>query len=491
MLIHERAKLASILQTTADELDIPDYVYEDATLKYEDVADHLAADDSDLLPYSPKIYAQGSFRLGTVVQPYGRDDEYDIDLVCQLEIKKESITQEDLKAKVGKRLKARMDLSKILKPSRRCWLLDYPATTGMSSFHMDVLPSIPNLERLPTGILLTDTELARWQKSNPIAYADWFYRRMEVVFQKRRMVIAESLKADVDDVPNWRVKTPLQRCIQILKRHRDIYFEHKAEQKPVSIILTTLAAHAYNNEEDIFDALQSITKRMPDYIERRNGIWWVQNPVDDGENFADKWNEYPERRIAFMQWLEKVEADFSEVSKAEGIEGGLELLNESLGRGTMDKVATQLGVKRGGLLAIAKRALAMIPPLGNTSHAQSPGFYMSIRPEYSVTVSAGVYFKRGQKTGKFLWAMGDKPVPKNVWLKFKAKTNVPSPYSIRWQVVNTGDEALGDPRGEFSGDGHVKWETTKYRGTHYVEAFVLNHNNVCVARSGKVLVKVR
>lgn len=82
MLLNDRAKLSSILQKISDNLDIPGYAYEDATLKYEDVAEHLAAEDSDLFSYEPSIYVQGSFRLGTMVQPCGREDEYDIDLVC-------------------------------------------------------------------------------------------------------------------------------------------------------------------------------------------------------------------------------------------------------------------------------------------------------------------------------------------------------------------------------------------------------------------------
>ncbi len=224
MLLNEREKLTSILQTTAEVLDIPDHVYEDATLKYEDVGEHLSVDDSELCQYKPQIYPQGSFRLGTVVRPIGREDEYDIDLVCQLDIPKENITQKDLKDKVGRQLKAREDLGKIIEPSRRCWTLNYPAEAGMPNFHMDVLPSIPNQERPPTGILLTDTELTRWQKSNPIAYADWFRKRMEDIFKARKAALAESMRASVEEVPDWRVKTPLQRAVQILKRHRDIYW---------------------------------------------------------------------------------------------------------------------------------------------------------------------------------------------------------------------------------------------------------------------------
>jgi hypothetical protein len=61
---------------------------------------------------------------------------------------KESTTQKDLKDMVGKRLKDNPGFAKILGPSRRCWNLDYP-----HQFHMDVLPSIANVEQLPDGIL--------------------------------------------------------------------------------------------------------------------------------------------------------------------------------------------------------------------------------------------------------------------------------------------------------------------------------------------------
>ena len=66
--------------------------------------------------------------------------------------------------------------------------------------------------------------------------------------------------------------------------------------------------------------------------------------------------------------------------------------------------------------------------------------------------------------------------------------------SVKWQVVNTGTEALAaeQPRGDFyesdEPEKGVRWETTAYRGTHWVEAFVIK-DGVCVARSGKFLVK--
>ena len=490
MLIDDRTRLAAILQATADTLDIPDHVYEDATLKYEDVGDHLAADDSSLRAYDPQIYVQGSFRLGTVVRPYGHEDDYDIDLVCQLGIRKESISQDELKSKVGERLKARDDLARILEPSRRCWTLNYADDAGKPAFHMDVLPSIPNLEKLPSGILLTDTELTRWQKSNPVAFADWFRKRMEVVFVARRSALAELMAASVEDVPEWRVKTPLQRCVQILKRHRDVHFEKSPDIKPVSVIITTLAAHAYNNEDDIYDALTGIVSRMHFFIENRNGTWWVQNPVDDGENFADKWNEYPERREAFVGWLRKVSTDLSLLSKSANLTDGLKLLKGVLGRQAIDRVAAGFATSGSNQFPVVQQPA--VPALGDYKHAQTPKWPMA--PTHRVKVSKAVYRK---KASKRLWTFGESPVPKKVWIKFSAQTNAPAPYRIEWQIVNTGAEAInaGQPRGEFQSSEPdaqgVRWESTSFSGTHWVEAFVINPSGTCVARSGRVFIKVR
>lgn len=103
MFSREQQELGKILEAIAEELDIPDSKYEDATKKYEAVGDWLGRSTSTLFPFKPKIFAQGSFRLGTCVKPLGQD-EYDIDLVCKLQIKPNS-NQKDIYNLVGNRLK--------------------------------------------------------------------------------------------------------------------------------------------------------------------------------------------------------------------------------------------------------------------------------------------------------------------------------------------------------------------------------------------------
>lgn len=89
---------------------------------------------------------------------------------------------------------------------------------------------------------------------------------------KRALAQRERITASVDDIPDYKVKTPLQRSIQLLKRHRDCMFANDAEHKPISIIIMTLSAHAYNEEPTISAALQSILTSMDRYIEDRDGI---------------------------------------------------------------------------------------------------------------------------------------------------------------------------------------------------------------------------
>ncbi|HCS77937.1 MAG TPA: hypothetical protein DIW05_09720 [Syntrophaceae bacterium] len=494
------SELDKLLINTASILDIPDHVYEDATLKYEDVGNWLGAEDSELFNYAPDIYVQGSFRLGTVVRPISAKDEYDIDLVCHLSINKENISQKDLKEMVGMRLKKRKDLAEILKPSRRCWILEYPTGNHMPNFHMDILPAIPNIARQPTGILLTDTELKLWQKSNPKAYADWFYERMKVIFQERRAAFAESIQANIEDVPAWQVKTPLQTAVQILKRHRDIYFLDKQDLKPVSIIITTLAALSYENQPSVYDALIGIMQKIETnwgkkgFVEYRNGKWWVANPVDDDENFADKWNEYPARRESFLAWLKKVQRDLNAAITSRNFNESAETLAPVLGRSTIARAAQNIGRPISSTALVPMAETIQVPALGDTRHCQASQWPEKLT--YKANVSASIHLKE-YSAKKKLWDLTNRSVPKNIWLRFLVKTNVPQPYDVRWQVVNTGREALeaDQLRGDFynsntSNNNCVRWEHTSYVGTHWVEAFIIK-NGSCVARSGRKLVKIR
>ncbi|WP_405141979.1 nucleotidyltransferase [Sphaerisporangium sp. NBC_01403] len=300
-----------LLDGAVETLDITPHLHRLAVERYEEVGTWLAEHGSS----GWRIYPQGSFLLGTVVRPNTKTGEYDIDLVCRLPLSRESVTQEWLKQRVGDQLTAYLiwkkeqrqtDGPKDLEPRRRCWTLGYPG------FHLDVLPTIPDTDHPPTGILLTDKNLWKWQHSNPIGYAAWFQGQSDL---SRR--IEEKRHANVAHVPVWRARSTLQRVVQILKWHSMLVFAKDIDNRPPSILITTLAGRAYSGESDLFTAVRNVLAGMTDFIEKRNDKWWVPNPAHKEENFTDKWNEYPERREAFLGWYDQIATTIGDLARME------------------------------------------------------------------------------------------------------------------------------------------------------------------------------
>ena len=373
-----RNEFKRFLQGLAESLDISETQYEAAVKHYDAIGDWLNKEDSPIYVYDPQIFPQGSFRLGTMIKPINDADKYDIDLVCEMiRLGKDRATQKQLKDMVGDRLKSNERYRKMLEEKNRCWRLQYADSTR---FHMDILPAIPDhdingITRMiganlaATAILITDKALREWQRSNPVGYAEWFKERMRVQFNAQRMLLAESIRANVEDVPEYKVKTPLQRSIQILKRHRDIMFESNQDDRPISIIISTLAARAYSNEADLLDALQNIVNKMPNLIERdEQGNALVANPVNPLENFADKWKKHPKRETKFRQWLHQVRADMDAALHAESLREMTEGLKPRFGDRIVNEAASKTFPTHYG----AASAAASVAPIINISRPSKP-----------------------------------------------------------------------------------------------------------------------
>lgn len=292
-----------------------------------------------------RIFAQGSFRLGTVTRRVNGDIDIDIDCVAVRDIDRSSITQEELKEEVGRAVKAyarRPDSgSPIVTESDRCWTLSWP---GM---HLDVLPAIPVFASLE-GLLITDKSVRTWQHSNPEGYANWFHGRMAVEFREEEVRLAKALQ--VDDVPAWQIKTSLQRSVQALKRHRDLYFVDRREHRPSSIVITTLAAKAYSGGGDLFDVLRDVTRLMPSFIEYEDGRWSLPNPVEPDENFTDYWGSEPELPKRFFEWMAAAQRDFAGFNGVAGLDVMARHLEKAFGSSVsaaaMASAATTLDTAR-------------------------------------------------------------------------------------------------------------------------------------------------
>lgn len=336
--------ISRLLTDTVAELDIPLPLRRAATREYERVGNWLAAyADGDT---GWIVHPQGSFLLNTVVLPID-SDEYDVDTVCRREITKESTTQATLKHEVGgvlaRYVTAHQDLDDGplgCTERNRCWTLRYDAALR---FHLDVLPGIPNPETPPNGILITDRKLREWQRSNPLAYAAWFKLQAESEFVAKRMRLAEAAHTAPQAIPDWEVKTTLQRVVQVLKVHRNEHFADDLDSRPPSILLTTLAAHAYRGEQNLYDAVLQAVELMPDYVQNGATGLLVPNPVEPRENFADRWRHDPDLADQFFGWLDKLGEDLRDAESRRGLDRVAARLSESFGEQPIEKAIDRLG----------------------------------------------------------------------------------------------------------------------------------------------------
>jgi len=504
------------LLKAAKKLDIPPSKYKEAMDRFQLMRAYLQEGDYEGSTIEPEIYLQGSFKLGTEIRPFknNRDADYDVDIVCCLNSKKERITARVIKYQIGDHLKASGKYKRMLEvEGKRCWTLNYAEQNGIG-FHMDVLPSIyeswnllREVDEVCNAIAVTNWDRKKdsytWTTSNPKDFATWFYKKNKFIFddlkQSQKQYLFEKSKQDglfvtSDAVPNIHVKTPLQRAIQLLKRHRDIKFsQHKNEKyKPISIIITVLAARVYTNETSLYETLKNLVETINQHAQqmqstfrfneglskseyalitkKADGTWFIPNPTNPSENFADRWYEDNHARAkSFFQWIAWANEEF--VNTAE----------------TLDENYYEKSL----LYPQSKNS-------GNTSKSLVFNAVHKEKPKWPMILDANVQISAKLKSNGVLqdFHSGD-GLMKNYDLFFRATTNVLSPFSVYWQVVNTGEEARqkGGLRGgiflsKTAGVGGLNQkEYTSYVGEHWVECFIVK-NGHCVARSGEFVVRI-
>ncbi|MCO8043735.1 hypothetical protein OC498_14055 [Acinetobacter bohemicus] len=134
---------------------------------------------------------------------------------------------------------------------------------------------------------------------------------------------------------------PLRATIKLLKRHRDQWAlnSESPEYRPISAVITTLAAKAYEkvykeSQAQALRPIEAIVKiiaYMSQFITQVDEGFAVLNPKDSGENFAEKWNrpdgEGESYREAFFVWhsqaLESVLIGLNDLGNSESFENKL------------------------------------------------------------------------------------------------------------------------------------------------------------------------
>ncbi len=468
----------------AEELDISDTLFERAETSYQALGEYI----NNNCDCSVNVYTQGSFRLGTVIRPLNDEDEYDLDLAAEV-TNKSIITPKNLKNMIGDILRDSKRYSSKLEEKKRCWRIEY---SDEAQFHMDITPAIPDKTATDSIIVTNKKDDGSYSFiiSNPKGYSDWFEKRKATTEMIRKAALFEAAGVEPVKTKNNKGKLPLQRAIQILKRHRDKMFESNPENKPISIIITTLAAKAYNGEMGVYDAVETILETMATFIRVEGGYYYIPNPSNPQENFADKWNSEPAKAEMFFDWLERAKKDIVMVTPT--ILDDYTVLEESLGETVIGRaVSKTTSITHDSNLPATEYNSPVIKNALSVSHRQKPPFKL---PKYQVLGIKATVTINGNS---YAYKNNGNPIPKNSGIDFSLMVSpkmLKGGYTVKWQVVNTGDEAqfADSLRGGFETEVNStkRHEDTQYRGIHYVQAFLLKHGK-CIAMSTEFVVNIQ
>lgn len=336
------------------QLDISPTMYQNAVAKYKSITEYLENNG-----IKADMYPQGSFALGTVVRPNAKDPNaaYDLDFICQLRNTRDDLTAAELHKKVEDILTDSDLYGGKLTIYDKCFTIEY-ADVGGIGFSIDVVSAADENEKNKTRLRsksknpsLIDTAIAipkliekdyNWITNNPKGYCKWF-ENINVPFQAasrmqyRQMLFENnrSVYASVEEIPEELNRSAMQRVIQILKYHRDMYyskFENGDNIKPISAIINTIVTHISSSvpaSMSAFDLLNYVLSEFATYagrqtlteerfaelyqgknaIGRKNGKWIIENPANPEDNLADQWNQNASIPKYFFMWAKAVQED--------------------------------------------------------------------------------------------------------------------------------------------------------------------------------------
>jgi hypothetical protein len=318
-----------VLLRAAHQMSLSKSQYKLIADRYAVLQDILSAATDPLLR-DAHIFVQGSIRLKTTLKPApeATDDMATIDADAVVWLPNASVTDSAavLKA-IETRFREGVRVEAPIESLRRGIRIVYADENP--GFHIDITPArcAPGNghEKGEGKLQVPDREMG-WKASSPIPYAQWLELAAEQEIQLtgreelfKRHVVMDLAEATQDPLPDYDAYidgNPLRAAIKLLKRHRDEWAIRMGKEsvRPISAVITTLAAQAYaeialESQQRSYrpiEAIMEIVARMPKFIQREGNACFVCNPKDSGENFAEKWNrpggEGEAYRRAFDGW---------------------------------------------------------------------------------------------------------------------------------------------------------------------------------------------
>ena len=340
-----------VLMSIVEKISLTTAEYEKITSRYNTLQAILNTAREPILQ-DAHIFVQGSIGLKTTIKPLSNAEgdmaNVDADAIVLLPNAQNADSAEVLDV-----LKTRFEegtrTNTPIEPLRRGIRIVYADENP--GFHIDVTPARNargNYQLAGYGNLEVPDRVTGWKNSTPRDYSNWLEQLSKLEIKIiRKMAAGDSVmmeSATQEPLPlyeDYVDHNPLRATIKLLKRHRDKWASDQADPlcRPISAVITTLAAKAYEkvvyeSHSQALRSIEAIVKiiaYMPQLITRTEDGFSVLNPMDKGENFAEKWNrpngEGESYQKAFFVWhsqaLESVQIGLYDLENQKNFEDRL------------------------------------------------------------------------------------------------------------------------------------------------------------------------
>ncbi|WP_461791572.1 SMODS domain-containing nucleotidyltransferase [Pedobacter sp.] len=387
------------------------------------------------------VIPQGSYAHKTIIKPVQVNDEFDADILLYID-EVQDWEAKDYVQKVYEEFRESKTYKEMVSRKTRCVTVTYA-----NDFHIDVVPFLDRHDKR----YVTNRHDNTFELTDPEKYNEWLDERNRIT------------------------KHHFVKVIRLLKYLRD----YKQTFSIKSIILNTLVGDQVNDAallenkdcyNDVPTTLYTVMKKLKAYVKANIVLPTISDPGQTGENFSDRWDQsgWEGFRSKMIFYADKVIEAYEE----ENLEKSLGKWQEIFGEG-FKKPETKTATENRGLVAYNNTEQKIDVHLG---------IPLQLNPNYKIKVKGTVQPKAGGYRAFELASKGNK-VERGRWINFNlTATDIQSPYTIYWKVLNRGEFAQAENhiRGQiFQGDSS-RMEYTKFKGNHYVECYVVKDGK-CVA----------
>lgn len=390
------------------------------------------------------IIPQGSYAHKTIIKPVKATYEFDADILLYLEEYAEW-EAEDYVQELYQFFRDNSTYKDKVSRKTRCVTIQYA-----NDFHIDI---VPFLER-HSEKYVTNRNENNFELTDPEKYSEWLDERNRIT------------------------KHHFVKVIRLLKYIRD----YKQTFAIKSIILNTLLGEQVNDAAlledencytDVPTTLYTVMKKLKAYVKDHEYMPTIADPGETGENFGDRWLQdgWAVFRTKMIYYSDKITEAYEETDKEKSLSKWQEVFGDCFKKPESKSEEGSIGSNR-----------SLVSYNNTEQQIADLGFPLRVNPIYKVRLTARVNKKVGHRHYD-LHTQGNK-VGRGRQITFTVTNfNIPHPFTIYWKTLNRGQYAFESDciRGQISAGGTTHQEPTSFKGSHFVECYIIK-DGICIAK---------